>query len=99
RHCAALVQLAVVAPCRRLCRGAARHPAAAATSVLVRADAGAAAGARRLEADQRRVLVQPRAGGAVGCTRSRPILGNRRGRAWTDPVLCPASPPDSPADP
>ena len=77
RHRAAVVELAAVAACRHLCRTAARHSPAAAIAVLVRADAGIAGGARRMEADRGRVSFQPGPGASISPDRGSKPLGDR----------------------
>ena len=88
RHRAAVVELAAVAARRRLCRTAARHSPAAAIAVLVRADAGIAGGARRMEADRGRVSFQPGPGAAIRPDRGSKPLGDRGRRGRVDRALC-----------
>ena len=98
RHRAAVVELAVVAARRRLCRTAARHSPAAAIAVLVRADAGIAGGARRMEADRGRVSFQPGPGAAISPDRGSEPLGDRGRRRRADRALSAAAAIDGAAD-
>ena len=98
RHRAAVVELAAVAARRGLCRSAARHSAAAAIAVLVRADAGTAGGARRMEADRGRLSFQSGPGAAVDPDRGSEPLGDRGGRGRADRALSAAAATDRAAD-
>ena len=98
RHRAIVLQLAVVAARRGLCRGAARPAAAAAALVLVRDDAGASGGAQRVETGRGRLPLQSRPGAAVGPDRRGQSLGDRRGGRRAGRVLSAAAAIDRAAD-